>query len=273
MVTLRGGSPPDLSKHPPALPLALPLARSLAGSPQRSSLLAHLSSTPAPIRSSSAAMLLPPRRGGTCLSLCTSRGNFGVREAAPAEGRGRPARSPRPAVRWRPRRGPAGWPGPPRSGAGRARRAAATGAKHPSRSCSWDRRAALGRGMPTPARERRSRAAPHGTFQADTAVQRPGSLFGGWARGVQSPGTPQEMTAASPKPKAMGSLREDSVLGALPLPLTAPGGSRALGTSTPCTPTTLRTAEETRISPPDRLKKKKTCPTMSQSCWHRLRGI
>lgn len=46
MVTSRGGCPPALSHHPP--PLALPLTRSLTGSSQRSSLFAHLSSTPTP---------------------------------------------------------------------------------------------------------------------------------------------------------------------------------------------------------------------------------
>lgn len=46
MVTLRGGCSPALSHHPP--PLALSLTRSLTGSSQRSSLFAHLSSTPAP---------------------------------------------------------------------------------------------------------------------------------------------------------------------------------------------------------------------------------
>lgn len=120
MVTLRGGSPPGLSNHPPPLPLALPLDRSLAGSPRRSSPLAHLSTTPAPAHAARGGrgranpllcrcdgprpprwdLPLPAQVGKT--SLCT--------ETAPAEGNGRSARrspsTPRRGLRWRLRHGP-----------------------------------------------------------------------------------------------------------------------------------------------------------------------
>lgn len=120
MVTLRGGSPAGLSNHPPALPLALPLARSFAGSSLRSSLLAHLSSTPAPIRSSSAAMLLPPRAAAGPASLFAQAGQtWARREGAPPapcspQSGGGPGAAPRagpahraPGAGWAP---PAGGP-------------------------------------------------------------------------------------------------------------------------------------------------------------------
>lgn len=174
MVTLRGGSPPGLSNHPPRLPLALPLTRSLAGSSQRSSLLAHLSSTPAPAyaarggRDRADPLLLhrdahPTPRAGTCLSRHKSgklrcRGRPpppGAEAAPPADPRSRSRRSGGSGggSGAAPRAGPA----PPAArGAGRdppsrsrcrLRRRGAL--RSPSGTRSTGRRAALGRGVGT----------------------------------------------------------------------------------------------------------------------------
>lgn len=204
MVTLRGGSPPSLSNHPPPPPpppLALPLALSLAGSSQRSSLLAHLSSTPAPAhaarggRDRAGPLLLRrrcPPRAGTCLSLslsARSRGNFGVERSRPRRGQGPPVPEPGAQVAAPARPRGLARPQPPTAGGqDRARRAAATvgpGVLLPLHGTGvplWGEgclpgqhpqppTATLGRGAP--------RAAPDAISYSVAATQCPGPLV--WA--------------------------------------------------------------------------------------------
>lgn len=152
MVTLRGSSPPGLSNHPARLPLALSLARSLAGSSQRSSLLAHLSSTPAPAyaaRGDRADPLLlhrdahPTPHAGTCLSRHKSgklrcRGKPPPRRAGaapPADPRSRRAGGSGGGSGAAPRAGPAR-PHPPHGGQDGTRRAATAAASAAKEPCA-----------------------------------------------------------------------------------------------------------------------------------------
>lgn len=133
-----------------------------------------------------------PRRGGTCLSLCTSRANFAAEE-------GRPACSPLPVPRSQ-----VAAPARPR-GLGPAHRAPGAGRAPPAGGLSEERlhgTAARGTRVTGP-----GKALPgQGHHTAPSRLARPGSEPASPVRerGVQSPSTLQ-MIAAGPKPPAKGT--------------------------------------------------------------------
>lgn len=137
-----------------------------------------------------------PRRGGTCLSLCTSRGNFGAEGIRPRGGQGPPRPLPGPRSQVAAPARPRGLARPTalrgQDGPGSRRRGPEQSL--PRGAAPRDRRALLGTGVAagTPPPATPGQALPgrhHGTFQADTVVPPPARWLG--ARpGLCSPQAP-----------------------------------------------------------------------------------